>query len=166
MAILRHTDGNRSGHAPEGIEERLAAMEGAEAARIALSSYCSAVDAQDLRAMSSLLDRAVVLSIGDLTVEGYDNVVEFFRSAFADDPSRKSHFVTNMVPRWLGRGDVHIDSYFLWTAGADSQSIIGWGTYSDRVKVDNGVGKFTSIEIAIRHVGEIGDGWMFGSETG
>jgi ketosteroid isomerase-like protein len=166
MAILRNNQGGHSGRSPEGVEERLAALEGAEAARVALASYCSAVDAQDLVGVSALLDRAVVLSIGDMTVNGYDDVVKFFRSAFADDQSRKSHFVTNVAPRWLGGDVVHVDAYFLWTAGTDSQSIIGWGTYSDRVKVVDGAGKFTSIEIAIRHMGDIDDGWMFGSATG
>lgn len=165
MAILRHTDGSHPNLANKGIEGRLAALEGAEVARVILADYAAAVDAQDLAAVSSLLDRGVVLSIGEMTVGGYENVVEFFRSAFADDPSRKSHFVTNMEPRWLGSGDVHIDAYFLWTAGEESKSIIGWGTYSNEVKVNEGVGKFTKIEITIRHMGEIGEGWTFGSES-
>ena len=164
MAIFRHTDGSRTSLANGGIEERLAAVEGAESARIILARYAAAVDDQDLGAVSSLLDHAVVLSIGEITVDGYKNVVDFLRSAFADDPSRKSHFVTNMVPRWLGDGNVHIDAYFMWTAGEESKSLIGWGTYSNRVKVKDGTGKFTKIEIAIRHMGEIGEGWKFDSE--
>ena len=165
MVILRHTDAGPGSPATEPIEERLAAVEGAEAARIVLARYADAVDAQDLGAASALLDRAMVLSIGDLTVDGFDDVVEFLRGAFADDPSRKSHFVTNMAPRWLGDGNVHIDAYFLWTGGAESQSIIGWGTYSARVKVRDGVGQLTKLEIAIRHMGDIREGWMFGTES-
>jgi|TARA_B110000263_G_scaffold27378_1_gene20870 hypothetical protein len=164
MTIFRHTDGSRISLANGGIEERLAALEGAETARIILAKYATAVDGQDLGAVSSLLDRAVVLSIGEMTVDGYKDVVDFFRSAFVDDPAQKSHFVTNMAPRWLGDGNVHIDAYFMWTAGEESKSIIGWGTYSNRVKVKEGTGKLTKIEIAIRHMGEIGEGWTFGSE--
>jgi nitric oxide reductase large subunit len=164
MAILRHTDSSRISLANQGIEERLAALEGAETARIILAKYAAAVDAQDLGAVSSLLDRAAVLSIGEMTVNGYENVVDFFRSAFADDPAQKSHFVTNMAPRWLGDGNVHIDAYFLWTAGEEFKSIIGWGTYSNQVKVKAGTGKFTKIELAIRHMGEIGEGWKFSPE--
>jgi len=164
MAILRQTGGSRTNQANQGIEERLAALEGAEAARILLAKYAAAVDAQDLKAISSLLDRTVALSAGEMTVEGYENVVDFFRSAFAADPSEKSHFVTNMTPRWLGDGLVNIDAYFLWTAGEEYKSIIGWGTYSTRVKIKDGTGKFTKIGLTIRHMGEIGEGWKLTSE--
>ena len=71
MTIFRHTDGSRISLANGGIEERLAALEGAETARIILAKYATAVDGQDLGAVSSLLDRAVVLSIGEMTVDGY-----------------------------------------------------------------------------------------------
>jgi hypothetical protein len=164
MAILRQTGDSRTNQANQGIEERLAALEGAEAARNLLAKYAAAVDAQDLKAISSLLDRTVALSAGEMTVEGYENVVDFFKSAFATDPSEKSHFVTNMTPRWLGDSTVSIDAYFLWTAGEQSKSIIGWGTYSTRVKVKDGVGKFTKIVLTIRHMGEIGEGWKLTSE--
>lgn len=165
MAILRQTGGGRPNQVNKGIEERLAALEGAEVARSLLAKYAAAVDAQDLRAVSSLLNRAVTLSAGEMTVEGYEDVVDFFRSAFADDPSQKSHFVTNMTPRWLGGGTLNIDAYFLWTAGEESKSIIGWGTYSMQLTVRDGTGKFTKIGLTIRHMGEIGEGWKLTSEA-
>ena len=165
MAVLRHTHGQQKSLQNQGVEARLEALEGAEAARIILAKYAAAVDAQDLKAVSALLDQEVTLSAGEMSVEGYENVVQFFQSAFDNDPSLKSHFVTNIEPSWIGQGQLNVDACFLWTGGTDSQSIIGWGTYSNRVSVKNGDAKFTAITLTISHMGEIGEGWTIGSES-
>ena len=137
-------------------------LEAAEAARGLLARYADAVDAQDLSLLTSVLDRDVQLSVGGNTFAGRPAVTDFFKSAFADDPARKSHFVTNVRTAWLGEGRVAVDCYFLWTAGEVERSIIGWGTYSDEVKISDGGASFARIAIDIRHMGELGDGWATG----
>lgn len=162
MTIIRHRSRGRNSPRPTSLEARLEALEAAEAARGLLARYADAVDSQDPNLLTSLLHRDVQLSIGDTTVSGRPAVTDFFKSAFADDPARKSHFVTNVRTTWLGEGRVAIDSYFLWTAGGPEQSIIGWGTYSNEVLVAEGPSSFLRIEIDIRHVGELADGWTVG----
>ncbi len=67
------------------------------------------------------------------TWQGRDEVKEFFRRAWADDPSRKSHFITNVECTPREAGSVAVDAYFLYTASGDRSSVIGWGCYADVV---------------------------------
>ncbi|MDH3307994.1 MAG: nuclear transport factor 2 family protein [Acidimicrobiia bacterium] len=133
-----------------------------ETVRGLLASYAEAVDRRDADGLSRLFHSAVELQIGDQTTTGRPAVVDFFEDAFLADPSEKSHFVTNVRTQWLGNESVRADAYFLWTAGEENRSVIGWGTYQmyasghDRLLL-------TRIVIEIRHAGAIADGWATGS---
>jgi ketosteroid isomerase-like protein len=140
------------------VEERLAALEGAEEARRALARYADAVDAQDLAALDRLLADGVVLDVGE-SIEGRTAVRAFFEKAFADDPTEKSHFITNVQTKWMGDGRTMVSAYFLFTAADDTQSIIGWGTYENEIVVDQGPGVFSRIGLRIRRTADVREGW-------
>jgi hypothetical protein len=141
------------------VEQRLLALETAEAARTTLARYADAVDAQSVSGIEELLAPDVVLDVGAV-FEGRAAVTEFFRKAFADDPSDKSHFITNVRVSSVGTGRAKVDAYFLYTAAADTTSIIGWGTYAHEVAVaPEGEGLFTRMSLGIRRSVDVRNGW-------
>jgi len=156
-------DGARSA-ASATVEERLAALEACEAARSLMARYADVVDDQDLSALGELLADEVVVDVG-MRIEGREAVLGFFGQAFAADPTKKSHFITNLKTRSLGDGRVGVDAYFLYTAADDVQSIIGWGTYADEVVVRGGVAHFTRIALAIRRSVDVRKGWTIPAES-
>jgi hypothetical protein len=93
------------------------------------------------------------------TYKGRDEVVSFYRQAWLDDPSQKTHFITNSTTEWLGSGRVAVDSYFLYTAAGDTSSVLGWGEYGDVVRVSEGPAAFEHKSISIRRSVDVRDGW-------
>ena len=161
MTIIRHRTGGGSASRPATVEERLRALEAAESVRGMLARYAEAVDRKDVEGLAGLLDRGVELQIGDQVTRNRESVIEFFEGAFRADPAEKSHFVTNVKTQWLGNGSIKAHAYFLWTAGEENRSVIGWGTYEMHAKGQDRP-LFTRIVIDIRHMGAIGDGWATG----
>jgi uncharacterized protein (TIGR02246 family) len=132
------------------IEERLDRLETIEAAREVLARYADACDAQDVEAVVSLFAPDAVLDVPDQPYRGQDEIRVFYRQAFETDPSKKSHFITNVKTRWLGQGRVAVDSYFLYTAAGDASSVLGWGEYQDVVATATGPAHIEHKSIRIR----------------
>jgi uncharacterized protein (TIGR02246 family) len=144
------------------VEQRLKALEAAEAARTILARYAKAVDAQSVEGIRELLADDVVLDVGQ-AVEGADAVTEFFAKAFKDDPAEKSHFITNIDVRRLGDDHASVETYFLWTAADDTTSLLGWGTYAHEVVIQDGTARFSKMSLAIRRMADVREGWMTGA---
>ena len=140
-------------------EQRLDRLESIESAREALARYADACDAQDLDAVCDLFTGDAVLEVPGHLYTGGDQVRHFYREAWQEDPSQKSHFITNVKTRWLGTGRVEVDSYFLYTAAGDASSVLGWGVYRDTVRTTDGVGRFEQKSIAIRRAVDVRQGW-------
>jgi uncharacterized protein (TIGR02246 family) len=141
------------------LEERLDRLESIEAARGVLARYADACDAQDLSALAELFADGCELEVPGQVYRGQDEVVAFYRQAFADDPSRKSHFITNVKADWLGAGRVAVDSYFLYTAAGDTSSVLGWGEYHDVVTTAEKDPAFARKSITIRRAVDVREGW-------
>jgi uncharacterized protein (TIGR02246 family) len=144
---------------PDTFDERLERLECVEAARGVLARYALACDAQDLSALADLFAEDCELEVPGRLCRGLDEVVAFYRQAFADDPSRKSHFITNVKADWLGAGKVAVDSYFLYTAAGDASSVLGWGEYRDVVALAGKGSVFSRKSITIRRAVDVRDGW-------
>jgi uncharacterized protein (TIGR02246 family) len=141
------------------LEERLDRLESIETARALLARYADACDAQDLGALAELFADGCELEVPGQVYRGQDEVVAFFRQAFVDDPSRKTHFITNVKTDWRGAGVVAVDSYFLYTAAGDSSSVLGWGEYHDVITTAGKDPAFASKSISIRRAVDVRQGW-------
>jgi uncharacterized protein (TIGR02246 family) len=144
---------------PDTVEERLDRLESIEAARSVLARYADACDAQDVGALAELFAEGCELEVPGEVYRGVDQVAAFYRQAFADDPSRKSHFITNIKAEWVEPGRVAVDSYFLYTAAGDTSSVLGWGEYRDVVTTTGKQPAFARKSIIIRRAVDVRIGW-------
>jgi hypothetical protein len=141
-----------------GAAARLERLETAEAARAASWRYATAVDTLDFDLLASVFSEDAVLVTRKGPRQGRDEVVAYYRTALADPIGRK-HFLANQTVTWQAPGEALMESYFLYTyAGADT-SILGWGAYTDRVRVVDGVGYITEKRISIDIHADIRVGW-------
>lgn len=140
-------------------EDRIARLEDAQAAQTAQRRYVDAMDAQDLSLIPELFTTDAVLEVPGARFEGLEAIESFYRQAFIDDPTAKSHFHSNLDVRPQGNGVVEIRSYLLYLASGKDQSIIGWGSYDDAFQVDGGIAKFSFKRIGITRVVDSRQGW-------
>jgi uncharacterized protein (TIGR02246 family) len=153
------TVSSRAATTPASIEERIERLESMEAARRLMARYARACDAQDLDGIVELFAPDCELEIPGRTWRGRDEVREFFRRAWADDPSRKSHFITNVECRPREAGSVAVDAYFLYTASGDRSSVIGWGCYADVVDTTAPDPVFARKAMTVTRAADVRDGW-------
>jgi 3-phenylpropionate/cinnamic acid dioxygenase small subunit len=147
------------------LEERLHRLESIEGARGVLASYADACDAQDLSALAELFADGCELEVPGQVYRGQEEVGAFYRQAFADDPTRKSHFITNIKAGWRGAGIVALDSYFLYTAAGDTSSVLGWGEYHDVITTAGKEPAFARKSITIRRAVDVREGWALAGAT-
>lgn len=141
------------------IVDRLARLEAAEAARGLLSAYARQCDTRDPEAVSQLFAPDGVLEVPGRHFGGRHEVRAFYSGAFTDDPTDKTHFITNSAMVWLGGGRTAVHSYFLYTAAGDETSILGWGEYHDVVEVGDEGARFERKAISIRRAVDVREGW-------
>jgi hypothetical protein len=130
-----------------------------ESARRALSSYARACDAQDLVGLQRLFAKECELEIPGRSWRGRDDVIGFFRDAWREDPSQKSHFVTNVECECVGPGLVAVAAYFLYTAAGDHSSVLGWGRYRDLVDTAGSQPLFRHKWMAVTRAVDVREGW-------
>jgi uncharacterized protein (TIGR02246 family) len=148
-------------HLPGSIAraaERLERLETAERAREASWRYAAAVDTPDLGRLAQVFTEDAVLTTRKGPRQGRDEIVAYYATALADPVARK-HFLVNQTVTWVEPGVADMESYFLYTyAGADT-SVLGWGTYHDRVRVIDGVGYIAQKRISIDVHADTRSGW-------
>lgn len=140
------------------LEARLERLETMEGARAASWRYAVAIDTRDFALLADVFTEDAVLTTRRGSRQGRDAIVDYYRTALADPVARK-HFLTNQSATWLSVGEARLESYFLYTfAGADT-SVLGWGTYIDRVLVADGVARIAEKTISVDVTADTRVGW-------
>ena len=137
---------------------RLERLETAELARQASWRYAVAVDTQDFDLLATCFTEDAVLTTRRGSHHGRNEVVAYYRPALADPLARK-HFLVNQNVTWLAEGVALLESYFLYTYAGEDTSILGWGNYTDRVHVIDGVGYIAEKRISIDTHADTRIGW-------
>ncbi|MFD0688618.1 nuclear transport factor 2 family protein [Actinomadura fibrosa] len=142
----------------DDLLRRLRRLEDMEAARNHLHRYAAALDTPAPDSIAALFTEDGVLRtrLGEFT--GREAIAGFYRDRLAADPSEKRHFITSPRTTWAAPGVVEIASYFLFTARAGT-SVLGWGTYLDRLRIQAGAPLFTEKTIEIHMGTDLAKGW-------
>lgn len=140
------------------VAARVEQFETAELARAASWRYATAVDTPDLDLLATVFteDAVLVTSKGPRT--GRDEVVAYYAAALSAPVARK-HFLVNQAVTVTGPGRALMESYFMYTYAGDDTSILGWGTYTDRIRVIDGVGYIEEKRISVDVHADTRVGW-------
>ena len=140
------------------VAARLERLETAELARAASWRYATAVDTPDLELLATVFTEDAVLTTSKGSRQGRDEVVAYYATALSAPVDRK-HFLVNQTVTPLGPGRALMESYFMYTYAGDDTSILGWGTYVDRVRVIDGVGYIEEKRISVDIHADTRSGW-------
>jgi len=137
---------------------RVRRLEEMEAARNHLHRYAATLDAPTPESVAALFTEDGVLRTRLGEFAGREAIAGFYRERLGADPSEKRHFIVSPRTTWTGPGTVEIASYFLFTARAGT-SVIGWGTYLDRLRVEDDTALFTGKTIEMHMGTNLVKGW-------
>lgn len=140
------------------LEARLERLETAELAREASWRYAVAVDTSDFALLATVFTEDAVLTTRRGSRHGRGEIVDYYRNALSEPFGRK-HLMVNQKVTWLEPGLALMESYFLYTYAGTDTSILGWGNYSDRVRVIDGVGCIEEKRISIDVHADTRIGW-------
>lgn len=140
------------------LSARLELLETAEAARAAVYRYATAVDTLDFDLLAQCFTADAVLTTRRGPRNGRDEILDYYRAALADPVDRR-HFLCNPTVTVTGPDEAVVASYFLYTFAGAETSVLGWGTYEDRVSVVDGVGYLTGKTIGIGAHADSRVGW-------
>jgi 3-phenylpropionate/cinnamic acid dioxygenase small subunit len=140
------------------LSARIGALEDAELARAATWRYATAIDDVDFDALADVFTEDAVLTTRKGPRAGRDVVVDYYRTALAD-PVERRHFLMNQDVTPVAPGEVMVTSYFIYTFAGAETSIVGWGTYVDRVRIEDGVGRIAEKTISIGVHADSRVGW-------
>lgn len=141
---------------------RLQRLEDAEAARNHLHAYAETLDDPTPEAVAALFTEDGVLEVPSGSFEGRTAIAEFYRPRLTPDDGEKRHFLVNLRTRHLEPGMVEVASYFVYTSREDARSGLGWGTYTDQVRVVDGIARFHRKRIAPHVHTDLIAGWPRG----
>lgn len=137
---------------------RITQQEVLEAARAATRRYAVAVDTVDFTMLADAFTEDAILTTRRGSRQGRDVVVDYYRTALAD-PIDRRHFLVNQDVVVASPTEATVSSYFIYTYAGAGQSIIGWGHYVDRVRVEDGVGRIAEKTISIDVHADPREGW-------
>lgn len=140
------------------VASRVDDLETADLARAATWRYATAVDTVDLDLLADAFTEDAVLTTRRGSRQGRDVVVDYYRTALADPVDRK-HFLMNQKVTVVEPGVADVESYFIYTYAGIDTAIIGWGSYVDRVRVVDGVGRIAEKRISINVHADVRQGW-------
>lgn len=142
------------------LERRLAELEDIEAVRKLLARYSKAVDARDAQALAPLFAREVrvVVTPWGVDVRGHAAVMEFFVAYFQSEWKAPRHHYANELIERAGAGYTAF-SYFHETLSRGTQSVVGWGTWMDRLVFEDGRWTFAERLIEILALTPVERGW-------
>lgn len=141
-----------------GLLERLERLETAESARETAYRYAKAIDAPDYELLAEVFSPDAKLTTRRGSRTSREAIVEYYREALAAPVARR-HFIVNQQVTWIAPGEARIDSSFVYTFAGDDTSILGWGTYIDRIRIDDGVGVIVEKTISIDTHADSREGW-------
>ncbi|GGO75050.1 nuclear transport factor 2 family protein [Nocardioides deserti] len=142
--------------------ERLRRLEDAETARNHLHAYAETLDDPTPEAVAALFTEDGVLEVPAGSFEGRAAIADFYRSRLTPDDGDKRHFLVNLRTRHLQPGLVEVASYFVFTSREDARSALGWGTYTDQVRVVGGSARFQRKRITPHVFTDLDVGWSRG----
>jgi len=142
----------------EELAARVQRLEDVEAARGLFYTYAKTLDDPDPDAVAALFTDDAVLQVPGGTFSGRQQIGDFYAQAFAVDPSLKRHFIVNLRVAGVRDRVVEFESYLLYIGRGD-ESIIGWGTYVDKVDVSGSRPAFAEKTIEIHHATTLAQGW-------
>jgi uncharacterized protein (TIGR02246 family) len=140
-------------------DERVARLETAEEVRGLLATYARACDRRDLDGVAAVLDPDAVLTAGDHSWLGRDEVVAFLRAQWSGDPAPQRHFISTIALDRVTPNDAEATSYFLHVTAAAGRSLIGWGSYRDTFVRHDGVLVFRTKDITMDVQVGLDEGW-------
>ena len=145
---------------PATLEARVARQETAEQARALIAAYGRVIDAQDVNGLRAIFAPEFVLTAGDQSFNGLDDVVGFFAGYWSSAPVTRRHFITNVAMDDVSGTGAVATSYFLFVAAAEGTPTIGWGTYRDTFeRQGDGVLRFTAKHIGLELEVDVREGW-------
>lgn len=136
---------------------RLTRIENIEIARNHVADYAAIIDSGESWQVAQLFAADGVLKVPSGDISGRDEIYEFYKSRAS--LQRKRHFITNLKTLETSASTVEIESYFLFTSQEPDNSVIGWGTYLDLIKISNGVACFVRKIISPIMGTTIAEGW-------
>jgi len=141
------------------LAERVARLETAEETRGLVAAYARAIDAQDPDALSRIFAPSIVLSAGERSFRGLDDVLGFYTGYWSSHAVERRHFITNVAITELSPTGAVAQSYFLFVSADDRTPMIGWGTYRDTFRRQEGALRFTAKEITVELDVDVRIGW-------
>jgi len=143
------------------LESRLEHLENVESIRSLLARYCKALDERDLEAMVPLWSRDAVLVVRPWSLEfnGAKAIEDFYAAYFKGAWIEPRHNCANEHIEGSGDG-YKAFSYFHETLARDQHSVVGWGTWVDRLTRQDGVWRFARREINVMVLAPISRGWV------
>jgi ketosteroid isomerase-like protein len=121
------------------LATRLEQLETAELARAVSWRYANAVDTSDFELLKTVFTEDAVLTTSKGSRTGRDQVLDYYGTALVA-PVKRKHFLVNQSLTPLGPDVVLLESYFLYTFSGEDTSTIGWGNYTDHIRIIDGVG--------------------------
>lgn len=140
------------------LAARITEQEVVEAARAATRRYAVAVDTVDFAMLADAFTEDATLTTRRGSRTGRDVVVDYYRTAMAD-PIDRRHFLVNQDVQVDSPTEATVSSYFIYTYAGAGQSIIGWGHYVDRVRIEDGIGRIAEKTISIDVHADPREGW-------
>ena len=129
------------------LEARLERLETIEAARAASWRYAIAIDTANFDLLADVFTHDAQLTTSKGLQQGREAIIDYYRDKLANGVQRK-HFMTNQQVTWLSVGEARMESSFIYTFAGDDTSILGWGNYLDRIRVEDGIGRIAEKTIA------------------
>lgn len=140
------------------VLERLERLETAEAARETAYRYALAIDGPDFELLAGVFAPDATLTTRRGTRHSRESILDYYREALALPVARR-HFIVNQQVTWLAPGEVSMRSSFIYTFAGDDTSILGWGRYDDRIRIEDGVGFIVEKTISIDTHADAREGW-------
>mgnify|MGYP006266331057 CR=1 FL=1 len=137
---------------------RVRDLEVMDEARAATWRYATAVDTPDLDLLREVFTDDAVLASRSGAKEGRDAVIAYYAKALADPIGRK-HLLANQHVEVVSPSEAIVHSYFAYTYAGDATSILGWGSYVDTVRIEDGIGRIAEKRITIDASGDVHPGW-------
>lgn len=145
---------------------QLRQLQDAEEARNLLHAYAETLDDPTPERVAALFTEDGVLEVPSGTFTGRAEVQGFYRSRLGPDDGEKRHFLVNVRTRHLAPGLVEVASYFVFTGRHSDRSALGWGTYLDRIRVEERAGsrvaRFAHKTITPHLATDLDAGWPSG----
>lgn len=144
---------------PDDLAARLERLETAEAARRASNRYARGIDTRDFELLSRTFTADAQLHLDKgREFNGRDAIVDFYRQRLNPEHAQK-HYIVNNDVEWTSPNNAVLTSYLLVVTAGPEQSVMGWGTYIDRIEVIGGIGYIAEKTILIQGMHDVREGW-------